>query len=529
MAEDSFYQALPPEQPNPATGSTERTPQTAPLLSLPSELLTQILGFLKPRELASAACTCNALTAHANQDVLWQVHVQQNFPYKKILSPHPYQTYRDLYVAHDPFWFISRHGLWIADNNPTGKLLIARFSQRRNCIEAYTLVAERQHSVAEFWEWRPDVIIHSFQPKVALDLNQPVLRLSPSIINQARSETFSGSFLPYEIPMDLDFSEYNTANRASPHGARLFNNFITTRPYPESLAYSSAQIWPPLHLPAPGRARNKSSDSFRSSGHHPMHFDEMSEYNFRIRRWMEFAPRTEAGMMGASFLIGEDVTTFGTLPRCNYTSTKKKPFQGIWAGDYSGHGSEFICIIQRDSSDPLLPQHPLPQGVLEALEFGSWASGYHTTWDGEPASNDVEAEASFTPSGASSTTTTSPFLTPPASPGEDDEDSDEDIYTGRLDAVKLTGDPNVPRGEYTFIAPDIGSGGLIRVASEARFAGARVVRAVGHVAARGFRDDAFTASQLIIVGRDTLAMYWEEFGHISYYHRVDIEQFWGKE
>ncbi len=37
--------------------------------------------------------------------------------------------------------------------------------------------------------------------------------------------------------------------------------------------------------------------------------------------------------------------------------------------------------------------------------------------------------------------------------------------------------------------------------------------------------DGYTPSQLILVSHDTLAQYWEAFGHISFYKRVDIEQF----
>jgi hypothetical protein len=70
-------------------------------------------------------------------------------------------------------------------------------------------------------------------------------------------------------------------------------------------------------------------------------------------------------------------------------------------------------------------------------------------------------------------------------------DMDDPVYRGRIEAVKLTGDPNIPRGEYTFIAPDIGSNGLLRVADKGIFKGARIVRSVGHIAARGFRDGTF--------------------------------------
>jgi hypothetical protein len=104
----------------------------------------------------------------------------------------------------------------------------------------------------------------------------------------------------------------------------------------------------------------------------------------------------------------------------------------------------------------------------------------------------------------------------------DDEDT---VYRGRIEAIKLTGDPNIPRGEYTFIAPDIGPNGLIRVATEEMFKGARIVKSVGHIAAQGFRDDTYMTSQLILVSHDRLAQYWETFGHVSFYQRVNLDEF----
>jgi hypothetical protein len=31
-------------------------------------------------------------------------------------------------------------------------------------------------------------------------------------------------------------------------------------------------------------------------------------------------------------------------------------------------------------------------------------------------------------------------------------------------------------------------------------------------------------SQLILISHDRLAQYWEEFGHVSFYQRVDIDE-----
>lgn len=35
--------------------------------------------------------------------------------------------------------------------------------------------------------------------------------------------------------------------------------------------------------------------------------------------------------------------------------------------------------------------------------------------------------------------------------------------------------------------------------------------------------DQYMPSQLIMISHDTLAQYWERFGHMSYYRRVDLD------
>ena len=37
--------------------------------------------------------------------------------------------------------------------------------------------------------------------------------------------------------------------------------------------------------------------------------------------------------------------------------------------------------------------------------------------------------------------------------------------------------------------------------------------------------DRYVASQLIMVSHDTLAQYWEDFGHISFYKRVNLDDY----
>ncbi|KAI9845185.1 MAG: hypothetical protein M1838_001846 [Thelocarpon superellum] len=145
--------------------------------------------------------------------------------------------------------------------------------------------------------------------------------------------------------------------------------------------------------------------------------------------------------------MGEVIATYSTLLPALYTPTASKPWRGIWVGDYAGHGCEFLLLLQPD--DPII---------------------------------DV---------------------------GDHLAQSADHIYQGELKAVKLTGDPNVPRGQVTFVAADLGPGGLLRIAEEAPFTGARVVRSKGHVAARGFRDDQYLDSELMMLSADRLAHYWK--------------------
>ncbi|KAL4784557.1 hypothetical protein BJX76DRAFT_216439 [Aspergillus varians] len=157
----------------------------------------------------------------------------------------------------------------------------------------------------------------------------------------------------------------------------------------------------------------------------------------------------------------ETMSTYATLDPSVYTATKEKPYQGIWVGDYAAHGCEFLLFLQQDK---------------------------------ETDEHDVR-----------------------------DPKNDDIIQKGSLKAVKLTGDPNVPRGQFSFVSDDLGPGGTVRIATESLFEGARVVRSRGHVAGLGFRDDTFITSQLILISPDCVAHYWESMGHITYYRRLDID------
>jgi len=249
------------------------------------------------------------------------------------------------------------------------------------------------------------------------------------------------------------------------HG--VFSNFLLTRPVEER---PNMQLWPPQTIPARHRVRNASQEGFIGDGHKPQKRSEISNLSFRIRHWMEMTVGTHA----RGIHLGEEVYTYATLDPKLYTPTEDKPWRGIWVGDYSGHGCEFLLMNQPDDKEPF-DESSVIQGDNETI---------------------VDFER---------------------------RKKEERRYRGSLEAIKLTGDPNVPRGEYTFICDDLSQ--LIRTADEARFRGARIVKSRGHIAARMFRNDKYIESQLIMISHDRLAQYWIGFGHISFYERVNIDRF----
>ncbi|KAF2814931.1 uncharacterized protein BDZ99DRAFT_187383 [Mytilinidion resinicola] len=474
-------------------------PEPPPFLALPAELIHHVLSFLAPSQLLRVSQVCRLLYEHSRADQLWLPFVQANVPGHTLRTPAPSSSWRELYVAFHPYWFLSKHKIWFSDSANTGHLIVARYDPRIGAIEAYALSAERRKPTIAHWESYPEAIIHTFSPLIRLNLDLPTLHIDASSIAQAIGD---GPRLSKEVPMDI----YGGSNAS----AAIFSRLILSRKLPPAAITPMTQVWPPHILPASERTRNDSGNQYMSLGHRPSKLSEISENTFRLRQWMEFSSRPH----GMSLRVAEEVRTFATLPAEVYTPTKEKPWQGIWCGDYAGHGCEFLVVMQPD--DPA----PLPEAAertLSAMRTPSVSSG--GSWVTAPMSSDMDA----TEGGESS----QPDPAPEDVPEKQDEKleaEDEHLYHGRIEAIKLTGDPNIPRGEYTFIAPDIGRDGFIQSARDDMFKGARIVRSVGHIAARGFRDDDFIASQLILISHDRMAQYWETFGHVSFYERVDVDQ-----
>ena len=482
-------------------------PGTSDLEALPAEIISYVFAFLPPASLASLSRTCRLLRTHARNDLLWMSFLGNNIPHSGALeSPSSAKSWRELYIAHHPYWFLVQNKIWFADVPNNGLLILARYNHTNGRIEAFRLLAEHGAHTYERWAHDPEVIIHTFNPRVRLWVDDPVINLAFK-----SGEYDSENRLRKEVAMQT----------GTTHG--ICSMISLCRPIPKPLQADSMALWPPAIIPARERVRNASATKFRTEEHRPQTFGLMSDQTFRVRKWLEFS-----NMMQPSTAVrmGEEVMTFSTLHEESYTPTKKKPWQGIWVGDYSGHGCEFLLVLQREVTSPMALSRTsstdsLPRGIATAM-----ADANTRLQDSDRNQHSAAAIEGQTVVAPGDTAETGGFSTlqlerdllnryvkeaegSPSSADGQAPISSAEAPSGRLEAIKLTGDINVPRGEYTWIAEDIGPNGLIRIANEQMFAGARMVRSWGHIAGRGYWDDRFIQSQLIMISHDSLAQYWE--------------------
>lgn len=420
------------------------------LINLPPEILHEILSYLCAQDLSRVSMTCRTLAEHGVYDPLWAGLVNSHLPIP-VQDSGPFASFRRLYLAHSPYWFIPQHKVWFADNEQTGNIVVARYDNRRGVIEAYRLLADRgSETQFHFWQSNSDVIIPSFDPTVGLWMDDPVLLLKDP-----------DQSCPI-APVQSCKGERRMSMAAEAH--HVFSSILLcSEQRDETRPMENGKVWPPLTIPSSTRIPRAVSPHRLVQ---PDNVSEVSHAAFRLRRWANFRLLLSPGN-------NQTLLTYATLDPSLYTPTKEKPYQGIWVGDYSAHGSEFLLFLQQDS--------PAPDSQP----------------DNSSSNQDDEVES--------------------------DNAAAEIIHQGSLAAIKLTGDPNVPRGEISFASDDIGPNGLICVADEKPFEGARIVQCSGHVAGIGFRDDSWMDSQLILMSPDYVAHYWQGLGHISYYRRVDID------
>lgn len=423
--------------------------RTLPALeSLPAEIIQTIFTLLPPLSLVALSQTSRLLRSHSHNDLLWATFVQNSVPHSNSLTPTPGNTWREFYISHHPFWFLPRRKIWFSDGSSQGsdmfgQVLIARYNPFSNYIEGYRLLALNRDPHYEVWEQNSNVIIHTFNPIISLLLENPLLEIRPGLYSNRR---LHGK--PWETAMLT----------GGPIGSSISL-------CPQESQSSETAIWPPPILPSTQRV----SLSYEVP---PGPRCEISDCAFKVRSW--FNP----GVFSHTCWSQEEVMTFGTLPEESYTPTKRKPWQGIWVGDYEGHGCEFLVILQKGvDRQPRIPDsRGSPQPASAGISFAV-PNPQNNTPDETFSSlvSPIRETAEYN----ESATFEEDYLLADAADGS---------CVGRLEAIKLTGDLNVPRGEYTWIAEDIGPKGFLRIANEHIFNGARVVRSLGHIANEGFEN-----------------------------------------
>ncbi|OKL56609.1 hypothetical protein UA08_08150 [Talaromyces atroroseus] len=471
------------------------------LTDLPDELLQDVLSLLPAPDVVSVSATCRALYRQAQDDKLWERLVNANLPHT-ITKPGPFSSFRDLYSAHHPYWFLPRNKIWFSDNEYTGKLIIARYDNRRGVIEAFRLLAELRDKNSVEWKSNPEVAIQPFNPRLRLWVDDPVLELR----NPERLRPQDRQYSPDQFRMSMASqsagvcSSFSLSRGSLGISPRVRNDFL----------------WPPVTIPGEKSLRRNhellADDKSETLQHIQKLSDnprQISETSFYLRKWLHFG----LGQVILPRQPGDHLSIFATLDPALYTPTKEKPFQGIWIGDYNFHGCEFLLFLQRDTGEPA----PLSNNARRHLR--SMLGGTRPDWDDE----DEEEEVSLL-NGRGEDAFERASL-PDAQASNDVDEIDGVKFQGRLEGIKLTGDPNIPRGEISFVAEDIGPKGLISVSQDEEFRGARVVNSKGHIAFQHYTDDRWVKTQLFLISPDCVAQYWEPMRHISYFRRVDIDQF----
>ncbi len=468
----------------------DRQPQlpAASIFKLPPEIIQYILSFLDVQHLQSLYRTCRNLKAHVEDEQLWLPLLKANLPDHDVpKDPVPAPSYRQLYLAQHPYWFLPHHRIWFSDDAYNGKLIMIKFNPMTGTISGCQLVAERPPVQAQVWSLKPSVVIHHVNPRVYLSTDDPVLSLTYSNDLNYSNGSASRSWNPSsEVRMRVGRPEQ-----------KINASLMLSKDLPDSTANTpNVVVWPPRTIPNMPRTRsstgNNSGNSFMAKGHKPSALDEISQTTFRLRTWSNFTQ----GMLNLGVRIGEEVSTWSTLDPTLYRPTPQKPYQGLYVGEYAAHGCEFLLVLQTEQA-PKYQRHVFPgdnsggggperRNYLSAVLAALREQQLINDEDEANIYHDYGVNNDRVPGQSHTTAHGNAYSQENVSPNV--EDPDGTIHMGAIEAIKITGDVNVPRGEHTFIADDIGPKGTIRIAHESPFRGARVVMSRGHVAARGFRD-----------------------------------------
>ena len=207
-------------------------------------------------------------------------------------------------------------------------------------------------------------------------------------------------------------------------------------------------MWPTPDMSAPVSIPKLSADASIPDSFRPPSSPTSCHPTFSLHHKIEH--QSDHGSTGAHSSstqsephVIDKTITYGIVLPDAYTTNIEKSLQGIWCGDYFDHGAEFLLMLQ-----------------LTSIGGAIFAETRDSTHQSHPKRSGPHSSRNAAPA-----------------------------YRQRksLLAIKLTGDCNIPRWQYSFVVPDMLEDGLLRIAEEEEFRGARVVRSALHIAAKGFR------------------------------------------
>ncbi|KAK6333101.1 hypothetical protein TWF718_010924 [Orbilia javanica] len=419
------------------------------LLLLPSEILHQILLYLPAISLYAISLTCHSLQTHSFADALWENIVDS----PDLPSPHPYLSYRSLHHALAPHLYLKRK-IFIGDRQYFGSILVSKYMPISGTLEAFSFTGTYSSDPAEFstWSYNPDVIICPFSPEVNIR-EEPELKISPN----------SKASADGEIPV-------------SRRG--ILATFFRAEAILQRDVYSQMAVWPPMTIPAETRVRNESPSGFKNGAN-------SKQIGPFIRLPSNISINgTFVSVGGVNDVMGAAVDRSAFIVQ----QSKATPNESAkWKADElrqrSGYPSETAFRLRRwavlgDTSGDLENRFRMGERVETFAELDEelWTPTpeypYRGIWAGDYGPHGTEFLLFHQPK------TSSPRK--------------------RLEIVKLTGDPNVPRGEYTLIVDDLSQPLRIADEEEIEWPGAKVYHARGRVAAQEFRNDKFIDVHLII-------------------------------
>lgn len=506
------------------------------LLDLPSEVIHHICSHATPNCLGRLLSTCQQLRHEVLVDDLWAMRVNSNLPVP-LQSPAPMTSWRQLYISFHHFWFLLRHRLWVSNLVYHGGLLVARWNARDTSIDLIEVVGNMGPVTERPYSETNTIQVVTYQPRHALLIERPFFKIRAHYPDKIQQWIYQSGLCPLLCGQPgvrqgvLDYASF--AGHRPPAVLHLAEHLD----YEEKrrVRYGD-RIWPQPQVPAPGRvkrcdSRNRPIDRFCNPSQAAFRY--RSAPNFPLLAHDMKVSQSEVNRRGEP----TSFRTFGTIDPSCYTPTAAKPYQGIWCGDFNGHGMEYLLILQPDEGDLAfeLDYLDILKGRVRKnrVEPTEWDDDVilHGFEDHTPQANPPEA---FTPV----------VRLPPPAENEDENYSDdgfqklvpgrpleviedfddvenenlEDPYPAlprdvdphnlghhfiaatkpggtksgeRLVAIKLTGDPNVPRGEVSWVAYCLGRAGYLSHCHEPEFRGGKRVVSQGHVAYRGFTNGTF--------------------------------------